>query len=914
MRAVQRLRRLPPLLLSPIVACVMWGIAFQPEVLAQVGNKSIPTVGYRATFGPYYDGEYRDALKSFLSEGRGGIKNVQTRWIDSICYHTMTGECYYQMGQLPEALEHYTSAVRLYIAFSDWMIRVKFPATLRPATQAKARRRVTWGRTNRQARQGYFSDSMLIGQGQVDNNQPYRQGGVVQKPIFFGIDVVEIVRCTTLAIRRRTELLGPACEHDPLTGQLLTTLTKRPGLPNHWSECWVDVQLGLAEVAAGKEAQALGNLQRSVAAAGQYDHPLTATALLELGRLAMARGDLKSAANFFLETTYSAAFYGDLGVLEEAFCQGALVHLMANSKSVYPPLANAIQWARSNRYRQLQCSLMLAAAENYAVLGQAKQATALLEEASTILARRDMAAGRMGARHTFLTALVLFQEGNIAGGDEALAATMGYMRHGSHRLFHMQLADKLYGEGTVTPRVATTLYAEVLRDPTAADWSIDPAESLAVLVTPHPVPLEHWFEVTMQRKEFEKGLEISDRAKRHRYFSSLAFGGRLQSLRWILEGPEAALDTKSQLHRRDMQVEFPDYEKLSRRARELRAELTRNPPVPEGNDATTLQRKQLAELGQLSLRQEALLREIAVRREPAGLVFPPLRTTDEIQKALPKGHALLVFFTTSRHLYAFLLNHERYAYWQVGSPAALKKQAMGMLRDMGHFDQNREFTLKELDNGKWQKSAETVLATILKGSKADLTTDFDQLVIVPDGLLWYVPFEALQVSVDGKLESLASRFEIRYAPTAGLAVPDGRGRKASGNTAVVLGQLFPRDEATVSQGAFTQLAEALPGAVALPSPLPASSALYRILFDQLIVYDDILAGKGGPYHWKPIQSDRGKSGGTLGDWLSLPWGGPETVILPGFHTAAENSMKDVKPAVAGREMFLVDLRPDVDRE
>ena len=870
---------------------------------AQISREGVPSSSYQMTFGLYHDGEYRGALKSYLREGRGAIKTVQSSWIDSICYHAMSGECYYQMGQLPEALEHYTSAIRLYVAFSDWMVRVRFPEAIRPETQINVRRRVTWGQTKRQVQLGDFPRSIPISQGQIDAGKAFRQGGVVEKPVLFSIDVIEIIRCTTLAIRRRTELLGPACRHDPLTGQLLTALTRRPGLPNHWSECWIDLQLGLAEAAAGKEPQAVSTLQRAVLAGGQFDHPMTCIALFELGRLALKQGDFAKAADYFAEATYSAASYGDLGVLEEAFRYGAIVHLMANNKSLFPPLAEAIRWAKTNRYGQLHCSLLLAAAENYAVLGQTKQAAGMLEEAGAVLSRRDMAAGHIGARHSFLTALVLFQQGNIGGGDRAAAAAMDYMRHGSHRLFQIGLVDKLHLDGVVTPRVASDLYADVLRDPTESDWLTDPMESLATLVSPHPVPLEHWFEVAIEHKEHEKAFEIADRARRHRFFSSRPFGGRLESLRWILEGPEQVLNTKDQLHRRDLRVQFPEYEKASQAIREFRATLTKAPIVPEAGEPATLQRKNLAELGALGQRQEAVLRQIAVRREPAGLVFPPLRSTGEIQKALPKGHALLTFFATSRQLYAFLLNSEKYGYWQVGAPTMLNKQVVGLLRDMGHFDPNHEIPLKEIVDAKWRKSAENLLSTILKGSKADFTAQFEQLTIVPDGVLWYVPFEALQVPVNGEPQALGSRFQIRYAATAGLAIPDGRGRKASGTTGVVVGRLFPNDDPAVAKKAFDQLAQALPGAVALPSPLPAPSALYRTLLDRLIVYDDIQLGKSGPYGWEPIQIEHGKPGNTLDDWLSLPWGGPETIILPGFHTAAESALKQPHPN-AGQEVFL----------
>ena len=161
---------------------------------------------------------------------------------------------------------------------------------------------------------------------------------------------------------------------------------------------------------------------------------------------------------------------------------------------------------------------------------------------------------------------------------------------------------------------------------------------------------------------------------------------------------------------------------------------------------------------------------MAVRRDPAAIAFPPLKTTAEIQKSLPPGHALLVFFATSRNLYAFLLSHEKYANWQVAStPQVLARQSATLLREIGNISPNYELSSKDLADGKWRQTARELLDGLLKGSQADFATKFDELIIVPDGLLWYVPFEALQVQVDGQSRSLISRFRIRYAPTAGLA-------------------------------------------------------------------------------------------------------------------------------------------------
>ena len=129
---------------------------------------------------------------------------------------------------------------------------------------------------------------------------------------------------------------------------------------------------------------------------------------------------------------------------------------------------------------------------------------------------------------------------------------------------------------------------------------------MAVLAAPHPTAIEHWFEVALGRKEHEKALEITDRYRRHRFFSTLDFGGRLQSLRWLLEGPNGMLDQEeSQIHRQDLLVHYPAYDRLSKQAGELRDRLSRLPLVAEDSDALQAQKGGLAELGRVSREQEA---------------------------------------------------------------------------------------------------------------------------------------------------------------------------------------------------------------------------------------------------------------------------------------------------------------------
>lgn len=886
------------------VAGVVRGARAQVDEPPSVVNRGAPTASYFAVFSLYYEGEYREALKEFKAEGRGAIKNGPgNHWVDSICYHTMAGECYYQMGQFAAALEHYTAALQLYLAYSDWMVRVRFEPVIRPANPGKIKQ-VPWGQSQRLARLGSFSETTLIGQGRINQTDVVRQGGVVQPPVLYPMNVHEIVRCTALAMRRRRELMGPACPHDKLTNKLVIALGRRPGLPNHWSEAYIGTQLGLAYAAAGRDAQAKRALELAVVAAGEFDHPLTPTVLLELGRLALAGGDFGAAENWFGEATYAAVNFGDGIVLEEAFRAGLLTHLVANRPGLYPPLATAAAWARVHDLRQLHASLLVLAAENHSVLGQPKVAAELLAEARSIIGRRDMLAGRLGARLHYTSALALYQQANVPAGDTALEAALAFQRTGSLWLFHMGLVDNLWTGGVVRERTAMDLYSLVLRDPTPADWATDPLESLSSLVVPHHALVENWFEVALVRKEHERALEIADQARRHRFLNTLELGGRLLNLRWVLEGPAEMLDQRATLQRQDLLVHYPAYGQLSQQAQRLRGELAEMPLAPDDPDAAKLQAAKLAELAQVSLAGETILREMALRREPCDIVFPPRRATKEVQEALAEGEALLAFFATSRNWYAFLMTNDKYGHWPIALPKTFQRHVVTLLREWGNYDQNKELKLADLGNPAWKKPAKEILDTLMTGSQADLAGMFEELVVVPDGLLWYIPFEALQFSDGDQTRPLLSKLRVRYAPTVGLAVADPRPRRQGGNTAVVLGRLFPRDADDVAETAFAELGRAVPGAVPVRAPLPAPSAVYSSLFDRLIVYSDVASAEAGPYDWSPVPIDRGSPASALGNWFALPWGGPEQVILPGFHTSAENALKRQASDMAGAELFL----------
>jgi tetratricopeptide (TPR) repeat protein len=874
---------------------------------AEAQMTAIPQPTYFAILPTFYSGNYTGALNGFQGSLRGGIQTPAGRWIDSICSYTMLGECYYHMGQLEEALKQYDQALTLFATHSNWMLSAQFPPAITPAG-AGARAVVPWGASQRATLVGQFDKSYLVNQGQVNNLGVLQAGGVIQQAMMIPVSVTEIVRCTTLAIRRRHELMGPVCKYDPLTNQLITLLTRRPAPPNNWSQAWIDVELGTAYAAAGNLSAAVATLERSLVVNGEMDHPLTAAALLQLGLLALEAGDYARAGQLFQETTFAATTFSDPGLLEEAMRYGQLVHLITNGQDAYPVLAPGLVWARTHGLNYLHASLAILLAENLALQGETTAAVTALGEARNVLGRGAVSAsaGDVGARFNMVLAMTSYQSGQVPAGDQAFNAAMTYQQSGSLWVFHIRLVDSLYLSGEIFDRVAAQLYEFLLRDPTALDWATSPLESLSVLSIAHTMSYEHWFEATLKRgKEPETGLEIADRTRRHRYLSSLRFGGRLLALRWVLEGPKELLNEQVLAQRQELLTKFSRYEQVAADVKKLSAQLAARPVVEESAPDRREQNQLLSELASLGAAQEVILREIAVSRQPAELVFPPLRKAKDLQQALPDGHAMLTFFETSGdNLHGFLFTRDKYTTWNVTAPALVRRHLSAMLREMGNTDHNHQLTWQDLGKSNWKKSAAKLVEALFDESNVDLSAKFDELIIVPDGSLWYLPFEALPIGENPQTaQPLISQVRVRYAPTMGLAIPYQHLVKPEPKpTGVVLGKLYPHDDETVARAAYEQLEGAVKRTVVLSYNPGANTAMLRTLLDGLIVLDDIEPVGQDYYGWSPMQIDNGKPSGAILGWMTLPWGGPEWVVLPGFHTHAEDGLR--KASAESNDLFL----------
>jgi hypothetical protein len=116
--------------------------------------------------------------------------------------------------------------------------------------------------------------------------------------------------------------------------------------------------------------------------------------------------------------------------------------------------------------------------------------------------------------------------------------------------------------------------------------------------------------------------------------------------------------------------------------------------------------------------------------------------------------------------------------------------------------------------------------------------------------------------------------------------------------------------ATVDAGELDQLAGVTVGPVRLRAPLAAAAPLVTSTLDGLIVFDERQLDLGAPFDWQLLPRSRAQSGGRIDELLSLPFGGPQRIVLASASTEAESGLKGLrrhKGIRPGSELFLATM-------
>ncbi|MBM4023289.1 MAG: hypothetical protein FJ284_13835 [Planctomycetes bacterium] len=733
-----------------------------------------------------------------------------------------------------------------------------------------------------------------------------QRGGVLAAPYDRPLRPLEVMRSIVIALYRSGSLVGELGHSGTALEQAIRMLSRRPAPPNHYSQAWIDVALGTASWAQGKPQQAQPLLLRGLLVGNQFDHPLTAWGLIVLGRIAIDADRAADALGYFEEATYAAAAYGDARALEEAF-QGVRQASRLKGDRVVPASLRLAADATRSGPAALHARLLAMQAELAAAAGDPRVATTALQAIDGRLLRSEAGQGTLGAMAAYASTLVAYGEGDLAGGDGDLERGLAIARRRSVRLFQTGLLVDLVqaGSSAWSDRQADEAFARLLADPTTRDHAIDPLDALAVAATPCHAAFNTWVAVA-GRRGHDAALEAAEATMRHRWIAARPLGGRRLSVERFLAADPRLLEPAEQARRAAAIAAQPGLELLLTRLGQLRGNLAAavaaNAP-PAGGKTVAGDPAEWQEYATSSLRLGQSLAALAAGHLSVP-AFPPLTAAAEIRRRLEPGQALLSFHWTASGLFAALETRDRLLAWQVRQAAGLPAEIRTLAKELSLHDRAIELGTDRLAAGDWEGSMVRIERMLFENSRGvTLAEGIEELVIVPDGWLWYVPFELVPVASNRAGEDrrpLRDICRIRYCPTRSLSVTgtESRGRSTTG---LLLGRMSRGEKREAAEAAAAEILAGVASVVVEPPAGGPSAALIGSLFDTLVIYDEVSVGDAQA-DW-PLAAAGGRGGTTATDWLAPPPKRPRQLVLPGMQTAIAAGLTE-PPARPGEDVFL----------
>jgi tetratricopeptide (TPR) repeat protein len=891
-------------------------VILQPG-LGGAGSGTVPGPGYDAVFALLAEGRIERALEVAADEYGGGTRLGATRWVDSIPSAMAMGECHWELGQLREAARAYDEALLLSAAHADWLLGVRFP----PAGPGAARNaeRAPWGPGTRNVPPSRLADTMTLRRGGADVDRVLKQGGVLTAPADYPVRPLEIVRGVLVSLYRRGDILGGATIDSEPLDQAVRGLARRLAPPNHFSHAWIDLMLGTAYWAQGRVDQAAPLLERGLTMPGPMDHALTGWGLVLLGRIKLSAGDAVAAAKLFDEASIAAFPYADVRCLEEALRWSCAAHLAAGERRVPRVIEAASAWARGGP-AGLQARLAALRACGLAETAGAEAVRQALAEVDPRLVRGEMASTRAAALAAYAAAVASLGEGR-SEAFTILESSLAVARRHSPRLFQTRRLTELVmsGSGALSDRQIDLLFASLLDDPPSILVAAEPLDALAVATTLREEAFEAWI-LASARRGHDAMLRALEGRTRSRWLTSRPLGGRLLAAERLLAGDPAQLEPGEDALRRGVLAEAPALARTLDRSAAIRTRLEAAiqaaaagaAPADVPGDAEDWQA-----YGDLLDRRLAEMSRIALGRRPPPTSFPPLLSAEEIRGRLGPGRLILSFHWTASGLVGVLESRERVALWQVRRASTILEDLRRLARGLGLFESAAPVAASRLAEAEWLAAAERLERTLFEDSRVSLAEGIEELTIVPDGLLWYLPFELLPI--DSALEPAAEEGDdrprrllrdccrVRYSPTRSLAV--ARPRPIPQRTAIglVSGRLNRAEPAGLAAEVRDRLVDSLDRTLPLAAgPRRDDSRIASLeasLVDVLVVLDAVAPPAAGGAR---VQQRPAAFG--LEAWAAPPVKRAACVLVPGYDSAMSFGLGQV-PTRAGDDLFLpaVDL-------
>jgi hypothetical protein len=859
-------------------------------------RRSYPNPDYYLALAALRAGELRDATRAAIDARQSLRRDLAGLWLDSTPVFAVLGECAFQAGNLPEAHVQFEQAITVALQRRGWLQAVNWPIGDVPAMLSVPTTRIPAAAQQSGQRRADLPDVFKVSMGDTDISSVLQQGGAFQTPHVLLVDVPEIVRGLGWAIYRRGELLGFGRQTDPLLDDFLRDLRGQPlsGSPLH--RVCVQTLIGLAANARG-DAKAGSVLEGAAYLPGQLEHPLTALVCLGIARGAAEAGNADLAAKWAWQSAGAAARW------EQAeFVVPALQIAMAPALSQADASVQAQAMDMAVFYERISPLISVyaygLAAEAASIAGQVNDGANLLARAEQLMRNRNRRIPRAEWHLAYVSAMQLAANGR---GDvawqrlqEPLRAMQGLGGQpvGSAAAFQLRLALDAINKGALGPRSIEQVAGELLLDPSPRMWMFEPLDAWAMLASDLESLERLRVQVAFERQQPLSILWYADAAQRRHAWQVLPWFGRATGMRWLVSWSARQLPEEAvAVQQFALAGPLAGAGKALQQALAEQADVARDPLR-----ASDAQRTALRTSAQTA---DALLNPWILRRQSWPRVFPPPLASSEQQQAPkpPPDQAIIAFCPGKDQLFGISLSAAGLHTWPIARSETLTADIASLLETIG-VGRKRAGASRLPAGTADQELARKIFQRLFPDSERSLLNEVEEVVIVPWGPLWNLPFELFRDV--GQDKPLIERVRVRYAPTIGIALHGLPEQAGPASTLAISGRLLaPRDGQRMKE-LEAQLLAAVPDSKLLPPNPPDASRFLRGVAKQIWVTDLVDVDPAAPLTASPFGSAFKTSDDSLASWLGLPVSGPELLLLPGVRCDAERS---AGRRASGEDMF-----------
>ena len=849
----------------------------------------LPRAEYYVAKELYGAGRLNEAAEGFRVAVQRARKVGEQRWVDSVPPLVMLGECFYQQGNLPAALEQYDAALMLVLNNQNWVNELDYGVEQLPFLEGQAKG-IDWFTRSRPSRSVAVPEAIQIA---IDPTraEPIPGGnGAAVAPVSLvsRLDATEVMRTIGVAMLRRWEIFGPLAQHSPLAEPMAQYFQQAPRTPAPWVHSAWTVLYGISQLSSAANADAPLRLRQGVLIADQFDYFMSPLALIALAELQAKDGNYQNAIQALQDATLFSAFFEQHAELAISLERLASLACATRQTQMLPSLQRASVWC--NKRSLLAFVAGHAGASELALYAKnPKLADQLSGQAANAMRPRDVILPRIQAQLAYNSALAAFAQDRSAAGfqslNQALALMRGNAQNGSavEIVFQIQMTLGLLADNKLTTIAAEDLLTKLLAEPGPEQWLSEPLKTLTGITTASIPAFERHLEMAQLRGDEPEMLLRMDRLQRQRLYEALPLGGRLLAWREALETPPAVLGQQiAPLLQRATQ-EFPNLLTVRDRIRALKRSLKAGPLPLDERQLPADAKKQYAELERVSQSLESALAQQALWRRAMPRILPGLPSLTDLRESLDDSEMVLSFVPTSQAIFAVALRKNEVAFWQLANVAGVTEILGQVLTDIG-LQGSPKVLPSEVTaaNARWQQSTQQLRDVLQLNQIPQMMAGTKRLIIVPCDRFWYLPFELLPDATGQPW--IASR-SICYVPTLGSVSMSRTPFEKPRETVGVQGKIFSKQTEDNKEIAARVL-RVLPNshAVNLTEKVTVPSSTWlRLSSDQVWVAANPTVA---PTVWDRSMIALPKSKqSTLGSWLRTPQATPRSFVAPAMTTS-----------------------------